>query len=400
MTSYSSASRLGDERVGRLLEAIVFGLLVVLPVPLYLHHTHRPLVLVLHLCLVLPLLASRRAPELTFTVLAAVAFVQWLVYGPLPSDVSLLIALFRVAATRPLRRTVLAAAVLELGVLLVVLGHGTLGGGVVYGPGPLRAHIFDFVFLSGLTTAAAVLGTNLQTRRAYLREVEERAARLEAERDQQAQLAVAAERARVAREMHDIVAHNLAVMVALSDGAALTLTSDPERARVALEEVSKAGRAALMDTRRVLGILREEGAEASREAVPHLAALDRLVETVGHTGLDVRYRTRGSIRDLPEGLQLSTYRIVQEALTNVMKHAQGATLVTVDIAADDTDLTIVVQDDGSRTDARVGSGHGLVGMRERAALHGGTVTARPTSSGWRVEARLGAQHLVATHEAS
>ena len=383
---------LGDQRLARVLETAAIGLLLVLPIPLYLHHHQRPVAVVLHLCLVLPLFLSRKAPEAVFTTIAAVAFVQWLVYDPMPSDFALLIALFSVASSRPLRRTILAAAVLEFGVLLVVVGHSTLGGGVEYGPGPLRAHIFDFILLSGLTTAAAVLGTNLQTRRAYLREVVERAARLEAERDQQAQLAVAGERARVAREMHDIVAHNLAVMVALTDGAALTMTSNPERARLALDEASKAGRAALTDTRRVLGILREDGEEASREAMPHLTALDRLVETVRHTGLDVRYRTAGPIGDLPEALQLSTYRIVQEALTNVMKHAHRAAVVTIDIAVTDTAVTIVVQDDGTvRTPP--GIGLGLVGMRERAALHGGSVSAGAVASGWRVEARLQVQHL-------
>lgn len=393
MTPYTQTPGLGDQRLARVFEWGALALLVLLPIPLYLHHTHRPIVLVFHLGLVLPLVWSRKAPEIVFAVIAAVALVQWLIYNPMPSDVALLIALFRVASTRSLRRTVFAAAVLEFGVLLVVLGHATLGGGVDSGPGPLRAHFFDFIFLSGLTTAAAVLGTNLQTRRAYLREVEERAARLEGERDQQAQLAVAGERARVAREMHDIVAHNLAVMVALTDGATLTLTSNPGRATVALEEASKAGRAALTDMRRVLGVLRETDEEATREVMPHLTALDQLIETVRHTGLDVRYRTSGSIQELPEGLQLSTYRIVQEALTNVMKHARGAERVAIEIAVTETEVAIVVQDDGATSDSPPGIGHGLVGMRERAALHGGSVVAGPTPTGWRAETRLRIQHL-------
>lgn len=384
---HSATPGLGAPRPGRVLEYVAIGLLLVLPLPLYLEHGTRAFVVPLHLGLVLPLFLSRKAPEVAFAVIAAVAFVQWLIYHPMPSDFALLIALFNVASTRPWRITAIAAGVLEFGVLLVVLSQDTLGGRVSSGPGPLRAHIFDFVFLSGLTTAAAVLGTNLQTRRAYLREVEERAARLEGERDQKAQLAVAAERARVAREMHDIVAHNLAVMVALTDGASLTLESDPRRALLALGEASDAGRTALHDMRRVLGILRDSEAEASRESMPHLDALEQLVETVRHTGLDVRYRTRGSIQQLPEAMQLSTYRIVQEALTNVMKHAQRARLVTVDLMVTEFELVIAVRDDGAPRGV-VGDGHGLVGMRERVALHGGSVTAGPTTQGWSVEARI------------
>jgi signal transduction histidine kinase len=373
--------------LARGLENAALVLLLILPIPFYLHHVHRAFVVPLHLGLVLPLFFSRKVPEVAFALIAGVAFIQWLIYDPMPSDVALLIGLFIIASTRSLRTTIIAAGILEFGVLLVVL-HGTLNGNMSTSPGPLRAHFFDFVFLSGLTTAAAVLGTNMQTHRAYLKEVEERAARLEAERDQQAQLAVAGERARVAREMHDIVAHNLAVMVALTDGAALTLKSNPDRAATALGEASNAGRTALNDMRRVLGILRDDDAEPSREAAPHLSALDQLVETVRHTGLDVRYRTTGSIQTLPEALQVSAYRIVQEALTNVMKHARGARVVTVDIARTDAEVTILVQDDGSPTGAPLGVGHGMVGMRERAALHAGSINAGPAPTGWRTESTL------------
>ena len=390
MAEHSAAPGRALERPGRVLEYLALGLLLILPIPLYVAHRVGPTVLVLHFGLVVPLFFSRKAPEAAFAAIAAVAFVQWLIYQPMPSDVALLIALFVVASTRPLRSTIIAAGVLEFGVLLVVL-HGTLNGNMSTSPGPIRAHFFDFVFLSGLTTAAAVLGTNRQTRRAYLLEVEERAARLEAERDQQAQLAAAAERARVAREMHDIVAHNLAVMVALTDGAALTLESNPGRARTALDEASNAGRTALQDMRRVLGILRDTEEEASRESMPHLDALDHLVATVRHTGLDVRYRSTGRIQELPEAVQLSVYRIVQEALTNVMKHAGDARLVTVDVRVTDAALTITVRDDGSPRGV-VGHGHGLVGMRERAALHGGVVAAGPTVHGWSVEARIQLDH--------
>lgn len=402
MATYSSVPGRGPQPLTRALEYVAISVLLIFPIPLYVVHTHRPIVVALHAALVIPLYWSRKFPEAAFAVIAAVAFVQWFIYSPMPSDVAVLIALFSIASTRPLRHAILAAAVVEIGVLMVVLRHDTLGGGVVEGPGPWRAHLFDFIFLSGLTTAATVLGTNHQNRRAYLAEVEERAARLESERDQQAQLAVAGERARVAREMHDIVAHNLAVMIALTDGAALTLHSNPDRATTALNEASNAGRIALTDMRRVLGILRDPDSvtQAPRETMPHLTALDQLIETVRYTGLDVRYRTSGPIRTLPEALQLSIYRIVQEALTNVMKHALGARTVTVEIAVTDLDVVIVVHDDGRAVSGPPGTGHGLVGMRERATLHGGTVAACSTPTGWRAEIHLQIQHLDTESEPS
>lgn len=388
MAMNSSASGRGHQPPARLLEFVAITLLFVLPIPLYIAHAHRPLAVVLHIGLVAPLFWTRKAPEFVFAVIAAVAFVQWLVYEPSPSDVALLIGLFSVAASRPLRHTVVAAGVLEFGVLLVVLGHTTLGGGVTEGPGPLRAHIFDFIFLSGLTTAAAVLGTNMQTRRAYLHAVEERAARLEAERDQQAQLAVAGERARVAREMHDIVAHNLAVMVALTDGAALTLRADPDRAEIALREASEAGRTALTDMRRVLGLLRGSVDDSDRVPPPQLVDLESLIDTVRRTGLEVYYKSGGDLSASPEAIQLSGYRIVQEALTNVMKHATGATRVAIHVRASKSRLVVIVEDDGRSSAAGSVAGHGLAGMRERAALHSGVVSAGSTRRGWRVLAQL------------
>lgn len=377
MTGRSTAPGQGAPSRARVLEFALLSVALVLPAAAYATHTGRWWVVVLHIGLVLPLFWRHRFPTAVFAIIAAVALVQWLTYQPLPSDAALLLALYTVASTGPLVRTLVAGGVLELGVLLVSIDH----------PG-YAAKTLGFIFLSGLTTAAAVLGTNVQTRRAYLREVEERAARLESERDQKARLAVAGERTRVARDMHDIVAHNLAVMIALTDGAALTLETNPRRARTALSEASNAGRTALSDLRRVLGILRDTESEAPRESMPHLSALDQLVETVRHTGLDVRYRTTGPVHELPQAIQLSAYRVVQEAVTNVMKHARRAQVVTVGITATESDVAILVHDDGSTAGTPPDEGHGLVGIRERAALHHGSVVAGPTTTGWRVECRL------------
>ena len=334
--------------------------------------------------LVGPLLLRRRRPMVAFGFIAAVAFAQWLTERPPAfADAALLVALYSVAVTHSWRRTLVAVAELELGCLLAVLR---------YGAGDTRA-LLPFVFLSGLVTAASVLGANVRVRRAYLREVEQRAVRLEFERDQQAQLAASAERARVAREMHDIVAHNLSVMIALTDGAALTLTADPGRATEALAEASRAGRAALTDMRRVLGLLRDTADDAALAPAPDIAELDRLITAVRRTGLRVHYRAEGRVGAYEAGLQLSAYRIVQEAITNTMKHARGAQQVDIRLVAREDGLEIAVADDGpspapgSMPDA--GAGHGIAGMRERAAVHHGEVKAGPRpGGGWLVRAWL------------
>lgn len=358
--------------------ALVFFLLAAGP------HTqpevaHQPARLFVLAALVAPLPFRRWFPLPTFLVMSAVAFVQWLMFAPAAADAALLLAFYSVAVSGSRRQVVAAAGVLEIGVLLAVLR---------YTNGPPR---LAFVFLSGLVTAAGVLGVSVRTRRAYLQEVEARAARLEFERDQQAQLAVSAERARVAREMHDIVAHNLSVMIALTDGAALTLTTDPRRAGGALSEASRAGRAALADMRRVLGVLRDDDDPAALAPAPGLTDLEQLLGAVRHTGLDVRYETTGPLTHLEPAVQLSAYRIVQEAVTNTIKHADGATRVDVLLDVAPNGVEVRIRDNGrgvQQVRPEETGGHGLVGMRERAAVHAGEVAAGPTVTGWLVRAWL------------
>jgi signal transduction histidine kinase len=384
MTSQALA-RPGRPRAGfRLLLAfdvvIVFGLLALGPHTVLGAEQHRWPQNLLLVGLVVPLILRRRVPVTAFAVIAAIAFVQWFVAEPAVADAALLVAFYGVARSAPRRYVLAAGAVLELGVVLAVLRYTPSHG----------AHSLSFVFLSGLVVAAGVLGWTVRVRTAYLNEVEQRAARLELERDQQAQLAVAAERARVAREMHDVVAHNVSVMVALTDGAALILRSDPNRAAIALGEASRAGRAALTDMRRVLGVLRDSDDAAALAPAPGLADLAELLAAVRHTGLDVRYTTSGPIADLEPGLQLSAFRIVQEAVTNTLKHATRASTLDVSVAAGDTGVEVSVRDDGRAADSAPSgtSGHGIVGMRERAAVHSGAVHAGRTPTGWLVHAWL------------
>jgi signal transduction histidine kinase len=358
-----------------------FALAVLLVGPRHiLAEPHDEVRAVLLLGLVAPLLLRRRYPVPTFALIAAVALVQWVVSEPAVADVTLLVAFYSVASSCGRRYVLAAAGVLELGVLLATLKYA----------GPHGGHILSFVFLSGLVTAAGVLGVTVRVRRAYLHEIEQRAARLEFERDQQAQLAVAAERARVAREMHDIVAHNVSVMVALTDGAALTVYADPARAKVALAEASRAGRVALMDMRRVLGLLRDSDDAAALAPAPGLADLAQLLDAVRHTGLQVRYETSGPVGELEQGVQLSAFRIVQEAVTNTIKHASQASAIDVQLHARAEGLEVLVRDDGRATasGSASGSGHGIVGMRERAAVHSGDVQAGRTPTGWQVRAWL------------
>lgn len=211
----------------------------------------------------------------------------------------------------------------------------------------------------------------------------------EQHREQLTELAVTAERNRIAREMHDIVAHNLSVMIALADGAALTIDRDPSRAREAIEQASATGRAALAEMRSTFALLRSgPDADATRRPEPNLADLEALLETARRTGLQVVYQTSGSTDGLATSLQLAVFRLVQEGITNSLKHAPRATRLQVSIRRGQEDLRVVVDDNGGAVAPNPAFGQGLIGMRERVTLHNGRVFAGPTTSGWRVSAWL------------
>jgi signal transduction histidine kinase len=218
----------------------------------------------------------------------------------------------------------------------------------------------------------------------------------EQHRERLTQLAVTAERNRIAREMHDIVAHNLSVMIALTDGAALTLDREPDRARAAIDQAAATGRAALAEMRDTLALLRSEPHEAqpTRQPEPTLADLDSLLESTRSTGLHVTFRTSGSTEGLSTAMQLAVFRLVQEAITNTLKHAPHANRVQVSIRRGQEDLRVVVDDNGGASASTPEFGHGLIGMRERAALHNGRLFAGPTGTGWRVSAWLPLRDVV------
>jgi signal transduction histidine kinase len=242
---------------------------------------------------------------------------------------------------------------------------------------------------------AWVIGDNIRTRRAYLAELEARAARLEREREERDARAVIEERARIARELHDVIAHNVSVMVVQASAGDELFETDPARARESLRSVASTGRAALTELRRLLGVIRaEEERETGPSYAPQpgIAYLDDLVRQVQETGLAVELSVLGRPRALPEGVGLCAYRIVQEALTNTLKHAE-ATSAQVSVRYVEDALELQVLDDGRGASPANGdshAGHGLIGMRERVALFGGELTARPRGAdqGYEVRARL------------
>ncbi|MFF0095964.1 sensor histidine kinase [Streptomyces canus] len=348
--------------------------------------THLPVagMLALQAGLVLPLLWRRRRPAAAFAAITAVFVLQWSLGAALRADVALFVALYSLALHGRLRQLPWACAA-TAGTMALVAVRAS----------PAVSVGDALFFLLSTATAALALGLMVRIRRAQLAGLRERAARLEIERDQRSRLATATERTRVAREMHDIVGHNLSVIITLADAGAYATDIAPARGKEALQLIGDTGRQALGELRRVLGVLREtaDGPPDSPELSPQpgIADLEALCAKVRAAGLEVVYRTSGDVDTLDSGVQLTVYRIVQEALTNTLKHADSGTRVHLAILVEDSRLTIRVLDTGPATSSEPPNeeGHGLVGMRERAALYGGTVSAGPAGGGgWSVEAVL------------
>jgi signal transduction histidine kinase len=342
-------------------------------------HENRWWVWLIDQALVAPLAVRRKQPFFVFLVISAVAFIQWLTNVPLAADGALLLALYTVAASDSLVRSVLAGLVLEVGVVLASVRFAPADESLLY----------SLIFLTGLVVAALFVGATLRTRRAYLDALVERARQLEIDRAQEARLAATQERTRIAREMHDIVAHSLSVMIALADGAAASGRTDPDQAADAMTTVSATGRQSLREMRRLLGVLRDDDSPAGRAPQPGLDQLADLVDRLRLVGPEVDVTVVGEPRPLPPTQDATAFRIVQESLTNVVKHATGATRVDVTVSWQDGELGLLIRDDGTPVHTAVVSGHGLAGMAERAAMFEGTLRAGPTGDGgWQVRAVL------------
>ena len=320
---------------------------------------------------VLPLLARRRHPLLVLGIVVAATIgltIHFHSLNPLPP----FLAFYSVGAHAGRREALIGGAVGLVAIVAPVLYDAD------YDLTPFLFHLLVF-------PAGWVLGDNLRTRRAYYEALEERAARLERERDEQARRAVAEEQARIARELHDVLAHNVSVMVVQAAAARDVFDSRPARAREALRSIEETGRAALQELRRLLGAVRTEDAELTPQ--PGLARLPELVEQVRRAGLDVELRVEGRPSPLTAGVDLAAYRVVQEALTNTIKHAH-ATTASVRVSYLDGRVELAVADDGvgsrpngSNGSSRANGGHGLIGMRERITLYGGQLEATSSPEG-------------------
>jgi signal transduction histidine kinase len=253
-------------------------------------------------------------------------------------------------------------------------------------PGALNQAFGEWVFYA----IAWALGKTLRYRELRGDRLEARTAELEAKRESQIQAAVTDERARIARELHDIVAHSVSLMVLQAGAARQALDREPEKARAPLLSVEATGRGAMSELRRLVSMLRQPGQEDELSPQPSLRHLDRLVAQMREAGLAVELDTSGGLEAIPPGVDLSAYRIAQEAMTNVLKHA-GATHVDLTVRCEGGAVEVLVEDDGRGPsgNGQVVGGHGLIGMRERVNLFGGRFEAGARDGGgFRVFARL------------
>lgn len=339
-----------------------------------------PVMLLLSLVVAL----RRRMPERMLVLAVAVGVGQLVTdVATMPADFALLVIVYTVAATgaRWASRFALTAALCAAPLATLRWPNENAS---------TAENIGVMVFQTVPFALAWVLGDSIRTRRAYFAQLEERAARLEKERAAQAKVAVAAERARIARELHDVVAHNVSVMVVQADGAAYVLDAAPDQAKKALETISSTGRQALAEMRRLLGVLRTGEHQEAGEYVPQpdVRQIEDLVEQCRGSGLPVDFKVEGTPRPLPSGVELTAYRIVQEALTNTRKHGGPNVGASVRLVYFDDGLGLLVEDDGKGAPHELyeeggldGQGHGLIGMRERVGMVGGTLDAGPRPGG-------------------
>jgi signal transduction histidine kinase len=336
----------------------------------------------------LPLLLRRHfpfaAPALAFTALAGVslAYPAAVSRGTSFTFLSLLLAFWTVGAQSD-RQQAVAGAALGMAALAVIAQSAGRAADVETGDLGL-ALVPWLVIAAGLSLGAFAL----RRRGERAAELQERADRLERAREERARAAVAAERARIARDLHDVIAHSMSVMTIQGGAARLLLEQDPRRAREPLLVVEETGRQAMGEMRRLLGIVHEDEPRVALAPQPGIADLDALVEQVRRAGLPVELTMQGEPKVPAPGVELAAYRIVQEALTNTLKHA-GPARARVSARYEADALRLEIADDGRGGSKRRGGGHGLVGMRERVALYGGELEAGPRAQGgFAVRARL------------
>ncbi|MGY2005049.1 sensor histidine kinase [Blastococcus sp. SYSU DS1024] len=333
--------------------------------------------LVLGALLIAPLAWRRVAPVPAAAVVVAVGLLELVLTDDfLAANVAVLVMVYSLAGYAPRWAGKAGLAIGLVGAVLAALRY--------FGGGLSDSTILTAGAIGVSVVAAWALGDLRRARLQRLAALEERAQLLELERDQEMRLAATAERARIAREMHDVVAHSLSVVIAQADGGRYAGKADPQAATDALEAIAATGRQALTDMRALLGVLRDGGGEEYAPQ-PDVAAIPALVEDVRASGLDVDLIVEGTPQPMPAGPQLAAYRIVQESLTNVLKHAGPAGRAWVRLQWRPDALELSVLDDGRGAAAAItgsdGLGQGMRGMRERAQLHGGHLEAGPRHGG-------------------
>jgi signal transduction histidine kinase len=318
------------------------------------------------------------APVSAFVAAAGVSF--WggaLVTYTLAGFLTALAAAFLIGLLEDRRQALVGLIVILAAIPIVVWNDPDAGGG-------------DFIFTPLLFSITWLFAFGIGRKLERARFAEERAARIELQRAEEARAAVAEERARIARELHDVVGHSVSVMTVQASGVRRLLRPDQEREREALLVVEQAGREALAEMRRLVGVLRRPEEAPALAPQPSIQHLDRLVEQAREAGLPVHVEIEGTATELPVGLDLTAYRLVQEALTNAIKHAQ-ATRADVVVRYGDGAVELVITDDGRGSSDGSGEsgGQGLVGMRERVAVYGGELDAGPEpGGGFALRARL------------
>ncbi|MGY1828612.1 sensor histidine kinase [Blastococcus sp. SYSU DS0541] len=356
--------------------AAVIGLVtVVLPAGAY--WPGEAAAFVVGVLLVAPLAWRRRAPVHAAAAVVAAGVLELVVVDQfLAANCAALVMVYSLAGYAPRWASQAGLGIGLAGAALAALRY--FGGGLT------ESTILTAGAIGVSVVAAWALGDLRRARLQRLASLEERAQLLELERDQEMRLAATAERARIAREMHDVVAHSLSVVIAQADGGRYAGKADPQAATDALEAIAATGRQALTDMRALLGVLRDGGGEEYAPQ-PDVGAIPALVEDVRASGLDVDLIIEGTPQPMPAGPQLAAYRIVQESLTNVLKHAGPAGRAWVRLQWRPDALELSVLDDGRGAAAAItgsdGRGQGLRGMRERAQLHGGRLEAGPRHGG-------------------
>jgi signal transduction histidine kinase len=341
----------------------------------------RALELLVAVGISLPLVWRRTYPQLVLVVVLAASVGSVLLVAPrqaaFEAFLAMLIAFYSVGAHVAGRRSYVAAG---LGVAFVLLG-GIISQVAGWEDGGNGAPTTVFAL------AAWIIGTIIRSWRERAVDLERANRELEVQRDLQASAAVAVERGRIARELHDVIAHNISMIVVQAGAAAHVLEGEQPEVRTALDAIETTGRETVDEMRHLLGVLRRADDGQALAPQPGLASLGALVEQVNEAGLPVELTVEGTPQPLPPGLDLSAYRIAQEGLTNALKHA-GPAHATLRVTYAPNAVEIEIRDDGAGTTIGAGTGHGLVGMRERVALWGGKLQVGPEGGGWVVRAWL------------